>query len=281
MMDHSVILLRGLPASGKTTYAKKLMEEHPGKLKRISRSEMRDMLDFGRYNKENEQFILAVRDRLIIQALEAGYGVIVDDTNLAPEHVQAIRDLVVGQATVGIKDFTDVPLEECIRRDKLRQTPVGEQVIRKMHNQHLYVKPEPPAYIEGLPDVLICDIDGTLALPNGRNPYDASLCEDDLVNPVIWDILAKGYPALLVTGRSEKHRPQTERWLKKHGIGYARLFMRQDGDSRKDTIVKQEIYQEHIVGQYNVKYVLEDRAQMVAAYRALGLTVLQVADGDY
>ena len=276
-----VFLLKGLPGSGKTFWARQFMEAYPGGYKRVSKSDLREMVDAGKYSRDNEQFILHARNTLIMEAIEKGYNVIVDDTNLEEQHEQAIRDLVAGKAIVEVKSFTDIPLEECIKRDQMRPNSVGEKVIRGMYKKHLYKEPEPPAYIEWLPDVIIADLDGTLALPNGRNPYDASLCEDDLVNPVVWDILAKGYPPILVTGRSEKHRPQTERWLKTHGIAYTRLFMRADGDKRQDGVVKQEIYREHIAGKYNIKYVLEDRASAVAAWRALGLTVLQVADGDY
>ena len=41
-------------------------------------------------------------------------------------------------------------------------------------------------YDPNLPNAIICDLDGTLALLNGRNPYDASLCEDVIPNiPVV------------------------------------------------------------------------------------------------
>ncbi len=277
-----VVILKGLPASGKSTWARKIIDDNPGRYKRISKDDLRAMLDNGKWSKANEKFILSVRDSLILQALKEGHHVLVDDTNLHPKHEQAIRELVKGQAVVEIKDFTDVPVEECIERDRRRSNYVGEQTIRKMYRDFLQPKITPPAYVEGLPDVVICDLDGTLALPNGRNVYDAAACEDDLVNEVIRGILAscQAY-VILVSGRSEEHRPQTERWLTKHAIIYSQLLMRKEGDYRKDAIVKYEIYQEHIAGKCNVKFILDDRNQVVAVWRALGLTVLQVADGDY
>src|SRR6266567_2110776 len=177
-----VIICSGLPACGKTTWCKELIDKEPGRYKRISKDDLRAMLDNGRWSKGNENFILKARDALIFRALQEGYHLLIDDTNLHPKHEQAIRELVKGVATVEIKDFTDVPLEECIERDRKRPNYVGEQVIRRMYRDFLQMKPIPPTYNSELPDAVICDLDGTLALMNGRNVYDAAKCEEDIVN---------------------------------------------------------------------------------------------------
>jgi predicted kinase len=279
----TVILTKGLPGSGKTYWAKELMAQNPGRYKRINKDDLRAMIDDGKWSKHNEQFILKVRNSLILAALEEGCHVIVDDTNLHSKHEQHIRDLVKGLAAIEVRDFTDVPLETCLERDRKRQNYVGEKVITSMYRQFLQVKPVPPAYHANLPEAIICDLDGTLALMNGRNPYDAEKCESDLVNEPIADIIERtGHSILLVSGRSEVHRPQTEAWLEKHHIRYMALFMRPEGDMRKDAIVKRELYENYILGQYNINYILDDREQMVRMWRdELGLTCLQVADGDY
>lgn len=281
-MSKTCIILRGLPASGKSTWAKKLIDDNPGKYKRVSKDDLRAMMDDGHWSKGNEKFILKTRDALILLALEQGYHVLIDDTNLLPKHEQTIRELVRGLAIIEIKDFTDVPLETCIERDRHRPNYVGEQVIRKMYRD--FLQPERPVITEdpALPHALICDLDGTLAAMNGRNPYDASLCENDLLNEPVAGIL-KQYPqiTLLVSGRKEEHRAQTERWLQKHDIAYYALWMRPTEDQRKDVLVKQDIYNEHIKGHYNIDFILDDRKQVVDFWRSLGLTVLQVDDGDF
>jgi predicted kinase len=291
-----VILTRGLPASGKSTWAKKLIDDNPGMYKRISKDDLRSMLDNSKWSKGNEKFVLKVRDTLILESLEAGYHVIVDDTNLSDKHERTIKELVKGLATVEIQDFTDIPLEVCIERDLQRLHSVGERVIRRWYND--YLKPKPPIieYNPSLPDAAIVDIDGTLALINGRNPYDTAKCEEDGLNKPIVDIIVKyttgHYESvsdndsctlyiLLVSGRSEEYRPQTEAWLKKHEISYDELYMRKNDDNRKDAIIKREIYDEHIKDKYNVRFALDDRNQTVAVWRSLGLVCLQVADGDF
>ena len=57
--------------------------------------------------------------------------------------------------------------------------------------------------------------------------------------------------------------------------------MRTLGDMRKDSIVKQELYEQNILGKFNVSFILDDRQQVVDMWRSLGLTVFQVAEGDF
>lgn len=136
-----------------------------------------------------------------------------------------------------------------------------------------------------LPLAILCDLDGTLAYLNGRNPYDASSCVDDILNEPIAHIVrtyaAAGVKVILVSGREARYRKPTEHWLAEHEIPYDALFMRRTRDFRKDAIIKTEIYRGNIEGNYRVLFVLDDRNQVVDQWRALGLTCLQVAPGDF
>ena len=57
--------------------------------------------------------------------------------------------------------------------------------------------------------------------------------------------------------------------------------MRKTGDNRKDSIIKEEIYRNLIEPNYNIEFVLDDRNQVVDMWRRIGLTCLQVADGNF
>ena len=57
--------------------------------------------------------------------------------------------------------------------------------------------------------------------------------------------------------------------------------MRPEGNNEKDSIIKKRIYEDHIKGKFNVEFVLDDRNQVVEMWRELGLTCLQVAEGDF
>jgi predicted kinase len=65
-----VILMKGLPGSGKYTVAKKSIAENPETYKRINRDDLRAMFDNGTKTNSNEKFIKKLRDVLIVKALE-------------------------------------------------------------------------------------------------------------------------------------------------------------------------------------------------------------------
>jgi len=273
----------GLPASGKSTWAKTKVDKSPNGIKRVNKDELRAMLDNSYFSKGNEKFVLNMQDLIIKAALAEGKHVIVDNTHLAPKHEARIRELIKDLAVFEIVDFRHVPLETCIERDLKRFNSVGEKVIRDMYNQFIAPPRAPkPIYNPNLPDAIVCDLDGTLALIRDRNPYDASLCEQDLVNEPVRSILqTSGKAIVFVSGREDKYKPQTLAWLDQHDIKFDRLYMRKSGDLRKDSIVKQEIYEQLILNQYNVAFVLDDRDQVVRVWRDLGLTCLQVDYGDF
>jgi predicted kinase len=284
----TVYLLKGLPASGKSTWAKQKLAENPGGIKRVNKDELRATLDGGHWSRGNEQFVLRLRDHLILEALKEGKHVIVDDTNLHARHETRIRQIIreAGEEARVEVVFFDVPLEECIRRDLARPHSVGERVIKKMYNEFLAPK-RPEGYCQqdaSLPRAILCDLDGTLALLNGRDPYDASTCEQDVLNePVALVVRTFGatHTILFLSGRSEKHRAETERWLLRHGFPVDRLWMRAEGDHRKDAVMKRELYEEHVQGKFFVEFVLDDRNQVVDLWRELGLPCFQVAEGDF
>lgn len=275
-----VILTKGLPGSGKSTWAKEQLAKYPGKYKRVNKDDLRAMLDDSKWSKANESNVLGVRDLLILRHVRDGFDVIVDDTNLAPKHEEHIKQLVKGEAVVKIKDFTHVSLETCIQNDLKRFASVGESVIRKMYNQ--FLKPAPEKIVKNfdLDNAIICDLDGTLCLLNGRNPYDASTCDMDGLNVVVAELLV-GRNVILVSGREDKYRDKTELFLKNNDIQYKALYMRKSGDMRKDSIVKREIFDNNIRGKWNIDFVLDDRNQVVEMWRSIGLTCLQVAEGDF
>jgi hypothetical protein len=139
---------------------------------------------------------------------------------------------------------------------------------------------------------VLIDLDGTLAIIGDRDPYDASRAEVDLLNEqVAWvahSWLFDGSATeredraiVLVSGRQEKDRPPTERWLRRHGVVHDALRMRATGDDRSDAIVKRELYERHVRGRFNVVLVIDDRQRVVDMWRSLGLQCWQVAPGDF
>jgi predicted kinase len=279
-----VLVLVGLPASGKSTFATELLLKKPGQWVRSNKDSLREMAHASRWSGSNEKFILKLRDQIILMALEDGKNVIVDDTNFG-KHIDHIRELVKGLATVEVNDsFLQVSVQECIRRDLLRPKPVGKGVILEMYRKYVEVPAPLPVYDSALPDAIMVDMDGTLSLLNGRSPYDATTCDQDSANqPVLDTVLMwqQSVKIIIMSGRTDDCRPQTEEWLTRYGVRASGIFMRATGDQRKDSIIKQELFDRNVLGKYNVKFVLDDRQQVVQMWRGLGLTVFQVAEGDF
>lgn len=288
----TIYFLKGLPGSGKTTYAKKHQEHDPNCI-RINKDDLRAMMHAGKHSKGREQQIIDVRDFLINYALESGQNVIIDDTNYHQKHEVKIREIAKEyDAEVKVIDFSDASeehLQKCIENDLHRLNSVGEKVIRTMRNQYLMPKvekPEPPEHIVDGDEVIICDIDGTLALFGDANPYDRDFSKDEVNEPVrhiLKQYSRAPFPPriILFSGRKNEHREQTEKWLHDNKIPHDELNMRIEGDIRKDTIVKREMYESQVKGKYNVIFVLDDRNQVVQQWRELGLTCLQVAPGNF
>ena len=134
-MKKEIIICKGLPASGKSTFAKKYAEEHLNYV-RVSRDDLRSMC--GKYwVPERESFISKLEQYIANEALESGYNIIIDATNLNPKYSGWITKLALKHDCETTERFFDTPLEECISRDKARENPVGESVIRRMYNQFL------------------------------------------------------------------------------------------------------------------------------------------------
>lgn len=302
-------LTRGLQASGKTTWAKKLVASDPSYV-RINRDDFRSML-FGepKFTPEQEEQVTVVQHAAIKAAFKAGNSVVIDDTNLNDKFVRQLMKIAQSfGAEVEFKDFTDVPLEVCFDRDANRERSVGPNVIRSFYDRYIkgrqlplptpqlpdyeikpYVEREAgPRLFHKNPWAVIVDIDGTIAKMADRSPYDwKRVGEDKPVEDVLSAVRAmsnSGFTVLFTSGRDGSCFNETLAWLEQHAYGMGsgwRLLMRTEKDNRPDWIVKAEIFDKEIRGKYNIRCVFDDRDQVVSMWRRMGLTVFQVAEGDF
>lgn len=137
-----VIICQGIPASGKSTYAKAWVLEDPVHRVRINMDSIRTML--GKYwVPEREPLVLSIQEQSIIEALEYDYDIIIDNTNLDKKLIDSYYGLTLtfGHHEFRTKNFFDTPLSVCIERDKTRENPVGEQVIRNFYNKYKDIYP--------------------------------------------------------------------------------------------------------------------------------------------
>lgn len=141
-----IILTRGIPASGKSTWAKQEVLKDPEHSVRINRDDLRNMS--GQYwVPTREEYILSCKKLLLLNAVGSGFDtIIIDDMNLNPKDtdytvtiVKEANRLIKGtdnKYKVEFKDFTDIPLDICIKRDSKRENSLGEKVIRGIFNRY-------------------------------------------------------------------------------------------------------------------------------------------------
>lgn len=291
----------GLPASGKSTWAKQIVEETGAA--RINNDDIRngiyDRLGHREWSKKIEEEVGLTRSAMIQHFSDVRRDIIVDNTHCNPKTFESIQDECKRAGfEVEIVDFTFVPVEECIRRDALREghEQVGEEVIRKMaklmgrkNKTSKYADSLPDLKDTGKPKCIIVDIDGTLATRTNRSPYDESKVYDDVVRNFVAgtvDMFVRSdvFAAVFIfSGRTEACRADTVRWLNDKCGWYVnndytkvKLFMRGKDDRRKDSLVKMDLYNEHVKDKYDVVAVFDDRAQVIReTWKPLGLPVFR------
>ncbi|WP_050735359.1 hypothetical protein [Methylobacterium sp. ARG-1] len=143
------------------------------------------------------------------------------------------------------------------------------------------------------PMFVVFDLDGTLALTEHRahflnrpgrekdwRGFYAACDQDQPCHPIIRTLLAldaTGAQVEIWSGRSDEVKDKTTVWLAEHGLGHIPIRTRAAGDHRPDTVLKAEWLDEG----RTPALVFEDRASMVAMYRARGIVCCQVAPGDF
>lgn len=302
----TVHITQGLPASGKTTAALELVRTSGGRARRVNLDSLRLMFDntdgSARHGRAHEDVVLAAQDAAIVAAVDAGFDVVIDNTHLVARLPNRYKRLLASRdVEFAVIDCTEVPVEECVRRDAERANSVGEKLIRSMHERMLSARksgwrltadwmndrPVVKRYTPTgtLPAAVLCDIDGTLAIHNGRGPYDIEKCETDLLNEEVARILALCDRAddyvVLLSGRQSEFREHTARWLKANGVVYDELWMRAEGDRRPDDVVKLELFDAHVRDRFDVRFILDDRDRVVALWRRLGIPTWQVNYGNF
>ena len=283
-----LVCLQGLPASGKSTKAAELVKEY-GNAVRINRDSLRAMLHCdlpwsGQKERITKNMARAMTRHLLCDGKTG--TVLIDDCNLHPSVVESWRSLA---QECGAKFETlrlDTSLEECLRRDALREKRVGRSVIVGMAMQFgLYPRPAK--------GVVLVDLDGTMAdighrlhhvkqEPKDWQGFFRAIPDDtpreEVVN-IVRGYWKRGYQIMFVSGRPETYRGHTELWLSPVFPHYMALFMRRWGDHRPDTTVKEEMLTTYFQDRSWVYRVIDDRKSVIEMWRSYGLNVVDVGDG--
>lgn len=298
MTSPAVVIVRGLPSCGKTTWAREWVEERPDNRARVSRADI-DAMAGGEWSLARAS---ATRDAVLSTLLKQGVDVVVDDIHLSDTSMLAVMTVArAHRATILVYDMTNIALEEVLRRNANKPYPAPEDVIAGYHRTFvqgqkfplsvpLLPEPEDPVvYVprSGTPATYLVDVDGTMALRGDRDPFDWDRVGEDAPNEALVTLLEAldnvgEFQFVFVSGRPEMCREATEKWLKRHvGVRWEALYMRDAGDNRSDDVVKREIFDREIRERYNVVGVFDDRVRVVKMWRSMDLPVFQVAEGDF
>lgn len=285
-----VIICVGIPGSGKSTWAKKEVAKDPLKWLRISNDDFRAMANGSVFSTDYEKLVSHFRKYLIREGLKRNLNIIVDNVNIDSRHYKDVCE-IASSINKDIQVFEKVffiDKEEAIKRDSLRESKVGSDVIERFWKksggkQFKFYNPKSDVFVaksssysvfeplkqdNSLPRAVIFDNDGTISLIHNRSPYDASTCDEDLPHEHVIECMKlyhnAGYKIFFVSGREEKDRAPTERFYAKHfpEVKYE-LYMRPTGSKEKDVYIKKSIYEEHIKGKYFVAGWFDDRKQIV------------------
>ena len=132
-----LIICRGLPASGKSTWAKQWVLEDPEHRVRINQDDIRLML--GKYwVPSREKLVQEIQFDAVVEALSKEFDVFIDNTNVNNKVLDQFNRLIktFEDYEIEYKDFFDTPLSVCIERDKNRDLQVTEKVIRSFYNNY-------------------------------------------------------------------------------------------------------------------------------------------------
>lgn len=286
------ILTVGISASGKTGWAKAFCLKNG--YFNINRDDIRfsvtgaeNWREF-KNNRKFEEMVTAVQRDMIGVAAKNGRNVVISDTNLNPLYRMELIDYLKQLGyDVELKEF-EVALEEAFKRDAIRPNGVGRDVIYGQYQMWLrYKKRKVYNGTSGKPPAFIVDVDGTVARMSGRKAYDWHAVGDDLprdeVIAMVHGLVAAGHKIIMLSGRDSVCRDETVEWLHMY-LGYNAFdenwfFMRAADDRRRDVVVKEELFWEHIADHWNVVGAIDDRPCVVRLWHELGIkNVIAVAN---
>lgn len=287
------IITIGVSASGKSTWATEYAAKN--NFVNINRDDIRfDMFCGGvrdwslyKFNNKNEQKVTEAQNEAIEKAAHSGKSIIVSDTNLNKSHRnKLISKLKHLGFEVDIAEFP-ITFEEACKRDSLRSNGVGHSTIARQFEQWKEFCWEYGAYKyvadTTKPKAILVDIDGTLAHMQGRGAFEwdkvGTDSVDDMVATIVRSLCYSGIKVVLMSGRDSVCRDITEEWLSRNDLHfYEDLFMRAEGDMRKDTIVKRELFVSNVKDHYNVIGAIDDRPSVCRMWESIGIKVMRVGN---
>lgn len=296
-----MVVTVGASGSGKTSFAEMLRS-----FVNLNRDDIRfgmftdGVRDWTKYkfNKTNENAVTEQQIANFQRAVESEQNIIVSDTNLN----YTVRQGWIERANQAGYNVL-LLLFPCdwatlVKRNAQRIGGINEALLFSMYKRYMqefgfYGEHPVVMYKEDrtLDHTIIVDLDGTIADMKGvRRPFQWDLVDQDKPRYQILDMLysvsARIGHITFMSGRDGCSREKTIEWLERYVIADLHkevkwdLVMREAGDSRKDDVVKYELFNKHVRGKFNVDCVFDDRYSVIRMWSVIGLpNIIQV--GEY
>lgn len=292
------VVLKWIPACGKSTLAKKYEKE------------WYVVINNDTLRKENPKLTEAqIKDmywNMVAVNKEAWLNIVLDNTHINKKTLQEtilrvgawwyevqVVDVFLQMAQIlGNPWFV---LQECLTRNKWRDAYVPESVIYEMYLKDWYGLYQFDFAKDYDMNVVLVDLDGTLYNINHRlqrfedtGKINWTVFEDpeqvkkDVVVEILVDIingLAEDNAIIITSGRKNKLCWITLENLKRDGVHYDAILMRQSWDNSPDYSVK-KWFGNLIKEKHTVKCVFDDRKQVIDARRELWFYVLNACQHE-
>lgn len=250
-----------------------------------------------RFNKANENRVTELEDQLALDAFSEDKNIIVSNTNLNPKYRKKWKDFAAEHGYEYEEKLFPAKWEDLVKRNAQREGGISEHILWWQYKKYMQQfgmigehKVIPYSHTLGLPSTVIVDLDGTVACMKGvRKPFDWHLVGEDNPRQAIIDMLGGLTDTVdhitFMSGRDGVCFKDTEAWIKKYVIPYTlakeyQFVIRPAGDTRKDDVIKYELFDKYVRDKYNVYAALDDRYSVIRLWSILDIpNIIQV--GEY
>ena len=276
----------GVSGSGKSTYAKELVENH--NYREINRDNVRfqlytnDVHDWSLYKftKEREDHVSSFCDELFdfYSDNQCRYNIIVSNTNLGIKYHKYWQQKAEQAGYDFEVKYFDVDLETLLKRDTKRGAlSLGKEAILQQWKKYIKLRGF-KKYVpnEHKPKAVIVDIDGSVARATHRGHHDYHLVSTDtprmeIISMILAWTEAEKMEIIFMSGRPDSCREDTKKWLETYFFEVPYLYMRKTGDNRNDSIVKEELFWDNVAEHWNIIACVDDRNRVLRKWHDLGI----------
>jgi predicted kinase len=249
----SLILLVGIPGSGKNTYAEKYVEEHDDAI-HLSSDAIRSELYGDEFTQGNPGDVFSLMQQRTVEAFNNGLSVVYDATNITRKD----RAGIIALCPKFVKIECHViwaPIETCIERDASRERTVGKEVIDRMLKRFQAVW-----FDEGVHDIKIIRPNNFNFVDYLKDVYDAMKIQHD--NPHhtlnIYDHCLETQRYAYECGKDDDGLVYITAMIHDAGKPYVKAFV----DSKGNSCETAHYYQHHCVSAWIAYGIAGDSVDM-------------------